>query len=186
MPGQCIGKVAIKAILLTIALITIFTSGWAKGFLDFKLNPEYKASYPENWYRTDPESKNFVVSPIAEKNSGDPPIIQIRTYDLTSDEAALTDSEFIALQLVKHKNYLEDNYHVNYQISTSDSVKIENAEQAFCFHTVYSDDYPAVSETNYARKGKRMFIFRFWSPIGIYEKYLTDYYVMLGCFELKN
>jgi len=171
--------------LLLLAIVFICSPALAKGYLNFKLNPEYVASYPEDWYRTDPTAKNLVVSPIAEKETYDPPVIQIRCYDLTDAEAALPDSEFIELQLQNHIDYLEDNLNFDYEIATMDSISIKGADQAFCFQTSFPGEEPAVSETNYARKGKRMFIFRFWSLTSKYEKYLTDYYVMRGSFELK-
>lgn len=175
----------LRITLPLFALVMICSPSWAKEFLSFKINPEYLASYPTDWYRPDTSSNKFVVSPTAERDSNDPPIIQIRAYDLSTAEAALADSEFIEYQLKNHIIYLEDNLNFDYEISPPVKTKTSGANQAFCIHTVFNEEDSAISETNYARKGNRMFIFRFWCPSALYEKYLTDYYVMLGSFSLK-
>lgn len=177
---------------MTIALIclifTVLFSGtlMAKAWSSFKSNPDYTADYPDNWYRTDPSSKHFNVN-STEAHAGDTPAnLQIRTSELTDQEAAMPWREFVDWQLEKHARYLDDNWIENPIIHPADTLAVEGANLGFHLRT----DMPeggeaAVLITDYARKGNKLFIFRFYCPLAKYEKYLPDYYSMRAGFKLR-
>jgi hypothetical protein len=174
------GSLVVAALLF--ALLSISVPGMAKAYNDFKKDPAFTVSYPDDWFRPDPTSSQFHVVPVAEKDSGDPVNIQVRCYELTKADAALPYAEFTVLQTRRHIQYLEDNLNFEYDISSVDSLGVDGADIGFHFSTTLED---AMLVTDYARKGNMMYIFRFFCPIASWEKYLTDYYVMRGSFILK-
>lgn len=185
MLSKCKFVSLFKRALVLLALMLLCVPGVAKAMFNFKLNPGYDAQYLEDWFRPDPSSQKFRVIPLAEKESGDPVNIEIRSFELSKAESALPDSLLIEKMLQKHKDYLEDNLNFDYEISEPTLLKIKGASLSFHFRTDLPGDPDVVLITDYARKGNNMYIFRFFCPAPLFEKYLTDYYLMLDGFVLK-
>lgn len=158
----------------------------AKGWIDFKLNPDYTVSYPENWYRVDPGSPKFSINSTEAREGDTPANLQIKISELTSAEAALPWKEFVEIQLQKHIKYLNDNWIEDPKIGEPDTLSVHGAELAFHLRTDIDDAYDsAVLITDYARKGNKLYLLRFYCPVGKFEKYLSDYYVIRGTFKLR-
>lgn len=157
-----------------------------KGWNDFKLNSDYSVSFPENWYRVEPGSTNFSVNSKETKEGVTPANIQIRVSELSPKEAALNWKDFVAMQLDKHVKTLEDNWVENPQIGPPDSLAVNGADMAFHLRTDVPEDFePYILLTDYARKGLKLYLIRFYCPMDRFEKYLTDYYVIRGTFKLR-
>ena len=169
-------------LFMTIFCLPIMAKGWSS----FKSNPEYIAGYPDNWYRTDPSSNHFNVNSTEAKEGDTPANIQVRISFLTDEEAALSWQEFVDHQLELHIKYLDDNWLTNPTIHEADTLGIDGADLGFHLRTDLPDgEEPAVLINDYARKGNKLYIFRFYCPMAKYEKYLTDYYTMREGFELR-
>lgn len=159
---------------------------FAKGWLDFKLNQEYSVSYPENWHRVDPTSANFNVNSTESGEGNTPANLQIRTSELTKAEAAMSWQEFVTHQVKRHIAYLDDNWIENPQVMEPDTLAVAGAKMAFHLRTDLLDgDEPGVLITDYAVKGQKLYLFRFYCPADKLDKYLSDYYVMRESFKLR-
>jgi len=175
----------IKAVLLALLCLSLHQLV-AKNWLTFKFNLEYLAAYPEDWQRNDPESRDLNLSPKDYKGKGEAPNLQIRTYELSSEEAALAYQEFIDLQLVKHARYLEDNWWDAPKIGSPDTLRVGGADDAFHLRTDLEEmGNPSLLITDYARKGNKMYIFRWFCDLSDWEKYQADYLLMRDGFQLR-